>query len=201
MFKVAVWTQKIRTLAVKMQSSSRRQCATVGCSTNFEISPSTSSRKYCLICELSGVAHDSEKTPHVKTVCQVCDHDLSTCSTPFSSDDQPGNTCYWCYAAQCLKSHKSTSALETASGSSEHKSRASLQLFVKSLTGKTISVTSNEDALIYEVMEQIEKDEHIPKQFFQLIFAGKMLQPHKTVSNYNIQKESTLHLVSNLRGS
>lgn len=73
-----------------------------------------------------------------------------------------------------------------------------MQLFVKTLTGKTVSIEVEEGESIEDVKAKIAEKEGIPPEQQRLIFGGQQLQDSKTLDDYNVGDDATLHLVLRL---
>ena len=73
-------------------------------------------------------------------------------------------------------------------------------VYVKQMTGKTLAIMIGAENTIYELKLIVQHDDGIPPDQQRLIFEGKQLEDGRTVSDYGIVPESTVHLVLRLTG-
>lgn len=74
-----------------------------------------------------------------------------------------------------------------------------MQIFIKTLTGKSIPIKVEDNTLVKEVKSKIQDIEGISTEEQRLIFSGKQLDDDMPLSHYNITEDNTIHLVLRLR--
>ena len=104
---------------------------------------------------------------------------------------------------QRLESHQQSqppNEAETTEEDNTGDSTVGMQILVKTVTGKTVTISTTSNATIGELKRAIEYKMGIPWTAFRLLFGGRQLDDDKTVGYYNIERGSTVHLVLFLRG-
>ena len=92
-----------------------------------------------------------------------------------------------------------TSPLGGGAAFAQLQTQEGFKVFVKTLTGVTYTFDVDKSATVAALKQQIANSQDIPVEQQRLIFAGKQLEDERTLGDYNVQKESTLHLVIRMR--
>lgn len=75
-----------------------------------------------------------------------------------------------------------------------------MQIFIKTLTGRTVSIIVDEDDTILNVKMKLKEKNDVPVDEQRLLFGGHQLEDKRTLKSYSIQRDSTIHLVLRLPG-
>ncbi|KAM3279965.1 hypothetical protein ACQJBY_047006 [Aegilops geniculata] len=75
-----------------------------------------------------------------------------------------------------------------------------MQIFVKTPTGKTVTLEVESTDTVGDVKAKIQREEGMSQEQQRLIFGGKPLEDERSLAEYNVNKDSTLHLLLHLPG-
>lgn len=117
---------------------------------------------------------------------------------------------YLCFSGKVLEDSKTIADYDIESSSNINfmfringgggSEGSSKQIFIKTLQGKTLTLDVSDADSIASVKNKIFEKEGIPVDQQRLVFNGKQLEDNQTIADYNIQADSSIHLVLRLRG-
>ena len=90
---------------------------------------------------------------------------------------------------------------EANNSNNDNRNKDSYQIYIKTLTGKSIVLEVSPSDKIEDIKEKIREREGIPPDQQRFIYSGKQIEDGKTIQDYNIKPDSTLHMVLRLRGA
>ena len=105
------------------------------------------------------------------------------------------------FSNRVLEENNNTLSSYNVTANSTIELKPLIPIFIKTLTGKSILLHVNIDDKILYVKQLIEQKEDVKVESQRLVYTGKQLEdPNKSLKDYNVQKESTIHLVLRLKG-